>query len=136
MAACNSPPDPATFLPVEPEEAAPEFKKVESSEAGGKILAGNDVALNSNHHILAMPPDESRSNGGGKQPGEGEVGAGVGGGGVGGGGGSGDAAERSAPQQHEELDGGWGWVVCLGSFVIHHNVLGLQYSFGVLFKVR
>lgn len=34
-----------------------------------------------------------------------------------------------------EHDGGWGWVVTAGSFAIHHNVLGLQYSFGVLYKV-
>lgn len=48
-----------------------------------------------------------------------------------------NAAERAPnPAPPEGHDGGWGWVVCAGSFVIHHNVLGLQYSFGVLFKVK
>ena len=31
-------------------------------------------------------------------------------------------------------DGGWGWVVVSGSFVAHVCVLGLAYSFGVLFR--
>ena len=31
-------------------------------------------------------------------------------------------------------DGGWGWLVVLGGFTIHFNCLGLQYTFGILFK--
>ena len=31
-------------------------------------------------------------------------------------------------------DGGWGWAIVAGSFVVHFLVLGTQYSFGVLFN--
>jgi MFS family permease len=31
-------------------------------------------------------------------------------------------------------NGGWGWVVVLGSFIVHFNCLGLQFTFGILFK--
>ena len=44
-------------------------------------------------------------------------------------------ARGAAPAKSSGLDSGWAWVVVLGSFIIHHNVLGVQYSFGVLFKV-
>ncbi|EKX51425.1 hypothetical protein GUITHDRAFT_102692 [Guillardia theta CCMP2712] len=35
----------------------------------------------------------------------------------------------------EPPDGGWGWVVVAAGFLTHVNVLGLQYSFGIFFKV-
>ena len=31
-------------------------------------------------------------------------------------------------------NGGWGWAVVLGSFIVHFNCLGLQFTFGILFK--
>jgi hypothetical protein len=31
-------------------------------------------------------------------------------------------------------DGGWGWVVVLGSFVIQNLTVGSTYTFGVLFE--
>lgn len=33
------------------------------------------------------------------------------------------------------VDGGWGWVVVVGSFFIHVFADGIVYSFGVLFDV-
>ncbi len=33
----------------------------------------------------------------------------------------------------DHLDGGYGWVVVFGSFIVHMLVLGIQYSFGVIF---
>ena len=31
-------------------------------------------------------------------------------------------------------DGGWGWLVVAAGFMVHFNCLGLQYTFGILFK--
>lgn len=33
------------------------------------------------------------------------------------------------------VDGGWGWVVVLGSFFIHVFADGIVYSFGILLEI-
>ncbi|VDK63449.1 unnamed protein product [Anisakis simplex] len=33
------------------------------------------------------------------------------------------------------VDGGWGWVVVVGSFFVHVFADGIVYSFGILFDV-
>jgi len=48
-----------------------------------------------------------------------------------------DSAESSSPQAAYEdaastgLDGGWGWMVVIGSFSIHVIIWGVAFSFGI-----
>lgn len=40
----------------------------------------------------------------------------------------------SIPVTGSGAPGRWGWVVVFGGFTVHFTVMGLQYTFGILFK--
>lgn len=48
----------------------------------------------------------------------------------------GDAAaeEAAETEEHEKPEGGWGWVVCCGTFTVNFIVFGIHNSFGVVYE--
>ena len=48
----------------------------------------------------------------------------------------GDSASGPATQQEEckKPEGGWGWVVCCGTFTVNFIVFGIHNSFGVVYE--
>lgn len=43
--------------------------------------------------------------------------------------------ERSEVRYVPVVDGGWGWIVVIGSFFIHVFADGIVYSFGILLEI-
>lgn len=41
---------------------------------------------------------------------------------------------ESEQEQSEKPDGGWGWVVCCGTFSVNFIVFGIHNSFGVVYE--
>lgn len=42
--------------------------------------------------------------------------------------------DHDSPSKHPEIpDGGWGWFVCAGTFIVNFIVFGIHNSFGVVY---
>ena len=48
----------------------------------------------------------------------------------------GDTASEHSPDPYEceKPDGGWGWIVCCGTFLVNFIVFGIHNSFGVVYE--
>ena len=44
------------------------------------------------------------------------------------------AEEAADTEEHEKPEGGWGWVVCCGTFTVNFIVFGIHNSFGVVYE--
>lgn len=48
----------------------------------------------------------------------------------------GDASSEHSPNldECEKPEGGWGWIVCCGTFLVNFIVFGIHNSFGVVYE--